>query len=102
MGQGYTASEEAISAMESTSASLQEAQEQMKQYVSALRSTFDDNEGGVGPHASSINALLEELEALTSEGNAKVLKLVLKLTKASAIRRSILENDRYASGGKTR
>lgn len=74
----------------------------MKQCVASIEGDLDDNSGGLGAHEADIRELIEELKGLLDEGNKKMLILMLKLTKAAAIRKAHLEENRYTSGGRSR
>lgn len=87
--------ENAIAALENLSSQLTEVSDRIKQETQKLRTTFEDNEEGLGYHTSSILALIEEVEQTDNEASVPVKKLVLKLTKAAVIRRGHIENDRY-------
>lgn len=93
--------EQAIAALENMSSQLTEVSDRIKQETQKLRTSFEDNEDGLGPHTSSILALIEEVEQTDEEASAPVKKLVLKLTRAAQLRRDQLENDRY-KGGRSR
>lgn len=99
----YTVDEQAIAQMESMAAKMLELSEKIHQETALLKSTFEENVSGLGPHTASIRALLDEVGETEEEASVPVKKLVLKLTRAALIRRKIIEENRYtASKGRSR
>lgn len=94
---------EGVAAMTNAASRLEELSTQIHTETTNLKSAFDSNKDGLGPHAASIEQLIEDVEAIEEEGSRPVKKLVLKLTKAALIRSKIIDNDRYSKvKGKTR
>lgn len=95
---GWTATEQAVAAMNNMSAQLQELVVKIHQETEKMKSTFEDNQDGLGPHASSIQALIDEVESTEQDATIPVKKLVLKLQRAALIRQKIIEQNRYTQG----
>ena len=91
----YAVTEEAVSALESMGAELDELTEAIRMINGSLRSAFEENEAGLGAHSADILTLIEDVEATTEEANGPVKKLVLKLRRAAMIRRKHIEERRY-------
>lgn len=95
--------EEAVAAMTNAASQLEELSAKIHTETANMKNTFDSCKDGLGPHAASIEQLIEDVEAIEEEGSRPVKKLVLKLTKAALIRSKIIENDRYSKvKGRTR
>ena len=97
---GWEVSEEAISAMKGMASRLEELAEQIHKETETLKSAFEDNKEGLGPHFSEIMALIEEVEGSETGAAIQVKKLSLKLQRAAIIRTGVLQSGRYR--GKSR
>lgn len=95
MNAGWEVSEEAIAAMMETSAHLEEIVESINKEISQLKSVFEENQAGLGPHSADISSLLEDLETICDEASNPVKILVLKLSRAAVIRANILAKNGY-------
>ena len=89
---------EAVAALEGTAARLEELSGAIHAETGKLRSVYEENESGLGYHSADIGQLLEYLESIEQEAKGPVLKLVLKLTRASAVRRAHIDNNPYGHG----
>ena len=89
---------EAVSAMESTAARLEELSAAIHAETGKLRSVYEENESGLGYHSADIGQLLEELESIEQDASGPVLKRVLKLTRAAAVRKAHIDNNPYGHG----
>lgn len=94
-----TVTEQAITALNTTAGQLRDVEKKISNESTVLKACFDEQIDGLGPHAESIRALVEEVEALQRNASGSVNKLVLKLQKAVRIRKNILEKNRYDSKG---
>lgn len=95
-----TTTEEAIQAFTTLATSLDEAMLELKTAHETLQSSYEANEDGLGYHSASIQGLLDELAAIEEEAANPVKILILKLTRAAAVRCSNKEKNVY--GGKSR
>lgn len=95
-----TTTEEAIQAFTTLATSLDEAVLELKAAHATLQSSYETNKEGLGYHSESIQNLLDELVAIEEDATNPVKKLVLKLTRAAAVRCRNKEKNVY--GGKSR
>lgn len=93
----FAVTEEAIALMNNLSASLEEEMAQINEITKKLRNAFDTNRAGLGAHTEDISNLLDDVESEESDAQKPVKKLVLKLTRASLIRRGHLDNNVYGN-----
>lgn len=93
----WATNEEAVQSIENCKSSLSTTMDAMNGAYDKLQGVFDSNKDGLGPHADSIQAVLDEVNENQGTGTTGVKKLVLKLTKAAAIRNAIIGNNRYRS-----
>lgn len=96
----WATTDDGVQSIESCKSSLEEAMDALNGASDKLQGVFDSNKDGLGPHAESIQAVLDEVNENKESGSNGVKILVLKLTKAAAIRKAIIGNNRY--GGKSR
>lgn len=94
---GWQVTEQAIAAMMNMSAQLQELSEKIKQETAKLKSTFEENQDGLGAHSGEIQNLLDDVETTEEDASKPVLKLVLKLQRAAAIRQKHIDSNVYQS-----
>ena len=99
---GWTVTEESIQAMDNTKGRLTELEASIRQEIQKLKSVYEENNDGLGAHSNEIGSLIEEVEKAGEDASKPVLKLVLKLTRAAAIRRAHIENDPYKGNGRSR
>lgn len=92
-----TVTQESISALTNMGTQLEQLAAKIHQETGKLRSAYEENKDGLGPHSESILKLLEEVEGAESAASIPVKKLVLKLTRAAVIRQDILNKNRYTS-----
>ena len=98
-----TVTEEAVAALMNMASQLQELSARIHQETEKMKSTYEENQSGLGPHSASIQNLIDEVEGTEQGASIPVKKLVLKLQRAAVIRKGILENDRYTKvSGRTR
>lgn len=98
-----TVTEQAVTALVNMSSQLQEFSAKIHQETEKMKSTYEENQSGLGPHSASIQQLIEEVEGTEQGASVPVKKLVLKLQRAAVIRKGIIENDRYTKvSGRTR
>lgn len=96
----WAVTEEALAAMETAGAAMEETTEKIQADIDALKSAFEDNAGGLGAHSQDIMDLIEELEQIGKDASTPVKKLILKLAKSILIRRKHMEENKYK--GKSR
>ena len=96
----WATTEEGVKSIESCKNSLEGAMSALNGAYDRLQGVFDSNKDGLGPHAESIQAVLDEVNESQGTASNGVKKLVLKLTKAATIRNAIIGNNRY--GGRSR
>jgi cyanate lyase len=100
---GWQVTEQAIEAMYTMSAQLQELAVKIHQETEKMKSTFEDTQDGLGAHSASIQALINEVEGTEQDASIPVKKLVLKLQRAALIRQKHIETQRYTeSKGRSR
>ena len=90
--------EEAISALTTLGASLEELKNKIHSTTQTLKTTYESNSTGLGAHAADILSLLEDMESSEEEASKPVKKLVLKLNRAANIRRQHIDNNGYSQG----
>ena len=89
-------SQEAVNYLNSMAQSLTELSIQIHSITQSLKEVFEENKDGLGAHSADIQRLLDELEQTEQEASDPVKKLVLKLTRASAVRRQHIDTQRYS------
>lgn len=94
--EGWQVTEQAIAAMNNMSAQLQELIEKIHSETKKTKSTFEENQDGLGAHSTDIQALIDEVEGTEQDATTPVKKLVLKLQRAALIRRKHIERNTYA------
>ena len=100
---GWQVTEQAIAAMNNMSAQLQELAVKIHQETEKMKSTFEENQDGLGAHSSDIQSLIEDVEGTEENATIPVKKLVLKLQRAALIRQKHIETQRYTqSKGRSR
>lgn len=92
---GLAVTDESVQIMQTTASGIEENMEAIKQAVDALKTAYESNASGLGPHTASIQELIEELESLAGEGDKPAKKLILKLTRLAAEYQRMIDNDRY-------
>lgn len=95
---GWRVTEQAIAAMNNMSAQLQELAEKIHSETEKMKSTFEENQDGLGAHSADIQALIDEVEGTEQDASIPVKKLVLKLQRAALIRQKHIETQRYTQG----
>lgn len=95
---GWQVTEQAIAAMNNMSAQLQELAAKIHSETEKMKSTFEENQDGLGAHSADIQALIEEVEGTEQDASIPVKKLVLKLQRAALIRQKHIETQRYSQG----
>ena len=99
-GSDWTVTEESILALENMAKQLQELEAAIKKETNTLEQVYEQNKDGLGYHSASIKTLIDEIKSIEEEASRPVKILVLKLTKAAAIRRGHINNKRYGNGRK--
>lgn len=100
---GWQVTEQAIAAMNNMSAQLQELAVKIHQETEKMKSTFVENQDGLGAHSSDIQSLIEDVEGTEEDATIPVKKLVLKLQRSALIRQKHIETQRYTqSKGRSR
>lgn len=92
---GLAVTEESVEIMNSTAAGIEENMEAIKQAIETLKSSYEENADGLGPHSQDIQALIEELEAITNQGDVPAKKLILKLVRLSAGYQKMIDENPY-------
>ena len=87
---------EAVNAMNNMSRNLEELAVKIHNEIGLLRQEFDSDKDGLGAHSADIATLLDDVEETEQEGSVPVKKLVLKLTRAAAIRVAHINTKRYS------
>lgn len=98
MSDEWQVTEEALAAMETAAAGMEETNKKLKADIKALESAFQENEGGLGAHSDDISSLLEDLQKIGEEAAIPVKKLILKMAKSILIRRAHMEKNSYSRG----
>ena len=99
---GWAVSEQAIQSLLNMGTQLEALAERIHKETEKLKTTFEENEDGLGAHSSSIASLIEEVEGAEADATIPVKKLVLKLQRAAVIRQQHLDNNRYNTKGRSR
>lgn len=92
----WAVTHEAVQAMNNLSQSLEEIATRIHSEVDQLKQVYETEKDGLGAHSGDIQALLDDVGAAEEEASRPVKKLVLKLTRAAAIRMSHIETQRYS------
>lgn len=92
---GWQVTEEAIAAMNNMATQLQELAVKIHQETEKMKSTFEENQDGLGAHSADIQALIDDVEGTEQAASIPVKKLVLKLVKAALIRQKHIDTQRY-------
>lgn len=98
MSQKISVSEEGVNALVSMANGLEEKLEIIKNQTNLLKSALEGNNTGLGPHASSIERLIEGVEKIQADASRPTQMIILKLLRIAAMYQQIIENDRYAGG----
>ena len=100
---GWQVTEQAIAAMNNMSAQLQVLADIIHKETEKMKSTFEENQDGLGAHSSDIQTLIDDVESAEEDASIPVKKLVLKLQRAALIRQKHIETKRYSqSKGRSR
>lgn len=97
---GWTVTEDSISAMNNLSSQLNEKLGEISKEVLNVINVYEENKDGLGNHSAEILALLKEVNSTTDDASGPVKELVKKLSKAAAIRKAHIDTNIY--GGKSR
>ena len=97
---GWSVTKDAVVAMKNLSTELNDKLKEISQEVSNLKSVYEENQNGLGPHSASIKNLLDDLNDTTEDASEPVKKLVKKLIIAASIRLGIINTNGY--GGRSR
>lgn len=97
---GWQVTEQAIAAMNNMSAQLQELVTRIHQETEKIKSTFEDNQEGLGSHSGEILELINNVEITEQEGSKPVAKLQIKLRRAVLIRQKHIDENKYGSGSR--
>lgn len=92
---GWQVTEEAVAAMNNMSAQLQEKTEIIHQETEKVKSSFDENQDGLGAHSAEIRTLIDEVECVEKEASVPVKKLALRLQRAALIRQKHIDSNHY-------
>jgi len=90
-----TVTEEAIAALAQLSEELRAASDAIRSEAELLAAAFENHADGLGPHAASIQVLLDEVWQMEKNASVPVKKLGIKLQRSAMIRRKLLEENRY-------
>lgn len=100
---GWSVTEEAIATMNNMSAQLQELVAKIHLETQRMKSTFEENQDGLGAHSADIQALIDDVEGAEQDASVPVKKLALKLQRAALIRQTHRNTNSYAqSKGRSR
>lgn len=99
-GTVYKVNEEGVAALQALSQKLPECAEAIKSAAEAMRSAFDDNRQGLGPHDTSIENILEEIKEANDAAADPVEELSEKIGDVAEGYQDIIDNDRYGGSGK--
>lgn len=92
---GLAVTDESVQIMQTTASGIEDNMEAIKQAVDALKTAYESNADGLGPHTTSIQELIEELESLAGEGDKPAKKLILKLTRLAAEYQRKIDDNHY-------
>lgn len=88
-------SEEAISAEQALVNALESHPEQMGLEITNLKTAYESNKEGLGPHSDEIRKLLEDMGEMCDTSGILIKKLVLKLQTDIMLRRSRIDDNTY-------
>ena len=94
---GWQVTEQAIAAMNDMSVQLQELASKIHRELGNIKSTFEENQDGLGAHFDDISELINSVEIAEQGGNKAVAKLQLKLIRAALIRQKHIEENKYGN-----
>ena len=95
MALNTSVSEQSIAALLNMGGQLEELTVRIHQETLNLKSAFEQNMEGLGPHVSSIQTLIDDVEGTEQDATKPVKILVLKLQRAAVVRQGILQKNRY-------
>ena len=91
----YQATEAGVNALKKLMSRLQEQVQAIQQATSALQSELDSNKSGLGPHAGSIQSVIDEMGMGTQEASSPVNELAEKVDALAASYQEFIGNDRF-------
>lgn len=95
---GWTVSKEAIAAIDNIDNQLDNICQITHNEISNVLNLFEDTKIGLGAHKQEIQNLLVGIKETNDDSDKVIQKLRLKLKRASMIRKSHIENNRYKGG----
>ncbi|MBQ3497961.1 MAG: hypothetical protein IJA87_02405 [Clostridia bacterium] len=97
----YAVNEEGVSALKTMSAAIFDATEQINGLTSALDACAGDHQDTLGPHKSSIDAVIQEIDSITKQATAPINEISETLNDIADAYQEIIGNDRISgSAGK--
>ena len=96
----YAVNEPGVAALNSMAQAIEEVVEEIRSQVKTVQSVADENDNALGPHKSSLDDVIESIDAALKQANGPANHVAEILRDVAEAYEEIIANDRLKGLGK--